>query len=104
MLKYINELSTSIDLNSTRVRAEGLFKKFQRVVEEADRKNAKSPGPVSPGLRHRRGESSSGDSSQATATGSAAKGKGKAIEPATPHISDELRKLLSKEIIRSQGN
>jgi len=39
VLKYINELSTTIEPSSTRVRAEALFYKFQQTVEVADRKS-----------------------------------------------------------------
>lgn len=38
VLKYINELSGTIDLYSTLVRAESLFRRFQRTVEAIDKK------------------------------------------------------------------
>ncbi|KAI9698025.1 MAG: GTPase activating protein [Candelina mexicana] len=38
VLKYINELSNTIDLPSTLLRAEALFLRFQRTVEAIDRK------------------------------------------------------------------
>ena len=40
VLKYINDLSMTIDLDSTIVRAEVLFYRFQGTVELVDRKNA----------------------------------------------------------------
>ena len=40
VLKYINDLSMTIDLDSTIVRAEVLFYRFQGTVELIDRKNA----------------------------------------------------------------
>ena len=40
VLKYINDLSMTIDLDSTLVRAEVLFFRFQGTVELVDRKNA----------------------------------------------------------------
>jgi TBC1 domain family member 15 len=40
VLKYINDLSMTIDLDSTLVRAEVLFYRFQGTVEIIDRKNA----------------------------------------------------------------
>ena len=40
MLKYINDLSMTIDLDSTLIRAEVLFYRFQGTVELIDRKNA----------------------------------------------------------------
>ena len=40
VLKYINDLSMTIDLHSTLIRAEVLFYRFQGTVELIDRKNA----------------------------------------------------------------
>lgn len=40
MLKYINDLSMTIDLDSTLIRAEVLFYRFQGTVELIDKKNA----------------------------------------------------------------
>lgn len=40
VLKYINDLSMTIDLESTLVRAEVLFYRFQGTVELVDRRNA----------------------------------------------------------------
>ncbi|KAH8587448.1 GTPase-activating protein GYP7 [Bisporella sp. PMI_857] len=39
VLKYVNELSNTMDLESTLVRAEALFKRFQRTVEAIDKKS-----------------------------------------------------------------
>jgi len=39
VLKYVNELSNTIDLSSTMLRAEALFRRFQRTVEAIDRKD-----------------------------------------------------------------
>jgi TBC1 domain family member 15 len=103
VLKYINELSTTIDLSSTRVRAEGLFYKFQRVVESADRKNGfAAPGEGSANLRNRRSESSGGG--EGGMTSGAAVNKGKAVESGGegPVISEELRMLLKKDIIKAK--
>jgi len=57
VLKYVNELSNTIDLESTLIRAETLFRRFQRVVEAIDRKGSfpapkvrqRRLGPASPG-------------------------------------------------------
>ncbi|KAH7632905.1 rab-GTPase-TBC domain-containing protein [Sordaria sp. MPI-SDFR-AT-0083] len=38
VLKYVNELSTTIDLESTLIRAEALFQRFRRLIEAIDRK------------------------------------------------------------------
>ncbi|KAF2218747.1 rab-GTPase-TBC domain-containing protein [Elsinoe ampelina] len=56
VLKYVNELSNTIDLESTLIRAEALFRRFQRVVEAVDKKKnfpdvpqrRTSAGPSSP--------------------------------------------------------
>jgi TBC1 domain family member 15 len=50
VLKYVNELSGTIDLPSTLVRAEGLFRRFQRMVEAIDKKNN---FPTAPTMRQR---------------------------------------------------
>ncbi|KAL1890142.1 GTPase activating protein [Sporothrix stenoceras] len=44
VLKYVNELSGSIDLESTLIRAEALFRRFQRLVEAVD-KQSNFPAP-----------------------------------------------------------
>jgi len=53
VLKYINELSNTIDLPSTLIRAEALYNRFQRTVEAVDRKNH---FPVPSNIRQRRPE------------------------------------------------
>ena len=49
MNRIVNELSNAIDLESTLVRAEALFRRFQRTVEAIDKKS-NFPQPK---LRHR---------------------------------------------------
>ncbi|KAF3922692.1 hypothetical protein ABW21_db0204553 [Orbilia brochopaga] len=96
VLKYINELSGTIELNSTLIRAEALFYKFQRTVEASDRKHGfPSPGTATPMVRltHRRSTSSAASGS------SAAAGKGKGAVDG-PEITEPLRGLLSRDIIR----
>ncbi|KAI9841934.1 MAG: GTPase activating protein [Thelocarpon superellum] len=44
VLKYVNELSTTIDLQQTLIRAEALFRRFQRTVEAID-KSQNFPAP-----------------------------------------------------------
>ncbi|KAF2857117.1 RabGAP/TBC [Piedraia hortae CBS 480.64] len=46
VLKYINELSGMIDLQSTLIRAESLFRQFQRMVEAIDKKNNFPSAPI----------------------------------------------------------
>lgn len=112
VLKYVNELSTTIDLPSTRVRAESLYYKFQRVVEAADRKHAfVAPGRGSGEMKRRRRRAGSGgvEGSSSRSEGAASGAtvdKGKGVEvggsEATPNISPELRALLSRDIIRAK--
>ncbi|KAL7266791.1 GTPase activating protein [Rhizina undulata] len=110
VLKYINELSSTIDLQSTLIRAEALFRKFQRTVEAVDRRN-KFPQPAS--MRNRRvlggqpptsprAESASAGSSTGAAVARGLPGAvGAGAEERLPTISDELRKLLRREIVRA---
>lgn len=118
VLKYVNELSGTIDLHSTLVRAESLFRKFQRIVEAIDRKNnfpqapilrQRLPQPPSPGAQpvgdgRPRNTSSSGPSNRAqsaavTGREQTAGGIGAQASAADREkvISPELRALLSRE-------
>ncbi|ROV90236.1 hypothetical protein VMCG_10261 [Cytospora schulzeri] len=47
VLKYVNELSGTIDLESTLIRAEALFRKFQRLIEAIDKKPNFPPPRIS---------------------------------------------------------
>ncbi|KAI5803088.1 rab-GTPase-TBC domain-containing protein [Geopyxis carbonaria] len=108
VLKYVNELSNTIDLPSTRVRAEALFKRFQRTVEAADRKKAgKGLGRPGEGVKNRRSGSSSsqtrpttGDTAGSSTTTAVDTGRPATASGDGPEISDDLRLLLSREIIR----
>ncbi|CAH0058909.1 unnamed protein product [Clonostachys solani] len=96
VLKYVNELSNTIDLESTLIRAETLFRKYQRLVEAVDKKE-NFPAPRKPeaeASNAANGSSNSGTGDSRTATPS--KGKGK--EDAARTITPELRKLLSKQV------
>ncbi|PPJ57036.1 hypothetical protein CBER1_00559 [Cercospora berteroae] len=119
VLKYVNELSGTIDLYSTLVRAESLFRKFQRMVEAIDRKNNFPEAPVvvrqrlpqppprdagtRPGSDGRpRTASSSGGaavSGREQRPGEAAAAAGQDATKAEKErvISPELRTLLSRE-------
>ena len=55
MLKYINELSGTIELRDILIRAEGLFRRFERTVNVVERKDA-LPGPSEAVLRQRKKE------------------------------------------------
>lgn len=114
VLKYVNELSGTIDLGSTLVRAEALFRRFQRTVEAVDRKNSRSSLPIPSTakllLRQRR-RNASASPSAASRRAANNRGKSTAVQngasppPDDPDdgkevISDELRALLSREIPR----
>nr|CEG04196.1 unnamed protein product [Fusarium clavum] len=99
VLKYVNELSGTIDLEATLIRAESLFKRFQRLIEAVDKKQ-NFPAP-------RFNPKNASGPSESTESGPSKDGKtpskGKANEPAAPPpqpktITPELRKLLSKEV------
>ncbi|KAG9038438.1 GTPase activating protein [Tulasnella sp. JGI-2019a] len=85
VLKYCNELSMTIDLDSTLAQAEVLFLSFAQIVADIDRRQAEqaTPGGGSFEIRRRKG-----------------KGKGKAdaagdlVTVALPSVSDELRELI----------
>jgi len=70
VLKYINELSGTIELQEILFRAEGLFKRFEKTVEAIDRKNTfpAPSGADDEGLRHRKtGSTSSGTANESDA-------------------------------------
>ena len=104
----VNELSNTIDLSSTLLHAQTLFRRFQRTVEAVDKRNnfptptvrqrkpadkPSSPNPQNSGatsaLDGRRRPGSSGESHGEE------EGKGKAKEKV---ISPELRQLLSRKV------
>lgn len=128
VLKYVNDLSQTMDLESTLVRAEALFKRFQRIVEAIDRKsNFPAPKPHQHHGANRStsslgssfvdvssGESSSGrkpeDSNGTEAARGGDKGKQKrsvtqalqemkTSEKEKKVVSPELRALLRKEVV-----
>ncbi|GAB7350250.1 hypothetical protein MBLNU459_g0900t1 [Dothideomycetes sp. NU459] len=107
VLKYVNELSNTIDLQSTLTRAEGLFRRFQRTVEAVDRKHSFPE----PSVRQRKAPESAGQSpagatgGSSTATEAGRRGvaghgaTGKAAEQQREKvISPELRHLLSRQV------
>jgi len=109
VLKYVNDLSGTIELQSTLIRAESLFRRFQRTVEAVDKKHnfpmpsvrqrkpSEQAGPSSPGAA----ASSSNDASSPVNKGkmsvgdAVAKGFGAEKEKV---ISPELRNLLSRKV------
>ncbi|KIX10380.1 uncharacterized protein Z518_01462 [Rhinocladiella mackenziei CBS 650.93] len=123
ILKYINELSGTIELQEILFRAEGLFRRFEKTVEAVDRRNSFPAPNAGAELRQRKAgsEASAGTDSQdqmtaPTATGSSsnrpcqpqpdpkrAKSPQKGKEPEVQVITPELRLLLSKKIITLEG-
>jgi hypothetical protein len=105
VLKYVNELSNTIDLKSTLIRAEALFKRFQRTVEAIDRKDH-FPTPT---LRQRKAVGGSLDSgaqghdgktaAQSGSDAAAAASSSAAATAATKEriVSPELRALMSRK-------
>ncbi|KAK5676939.1 GTPase activating protein [Elasticomyces elasticus] len=127
VLKYVNELSGTIDLESTLVGAEKLFRRFQRMVEAVDRKSSfpaapvvrqrlPQPPPTSPGAdgKPRRfsqaaSSSTAGTARPGSAAGASSSGRdrtlgdhvaaGAGLEREQERvISAELRALLSREV------
>lgn len=89
----VNELSNTMDLESTLIRAEALHRKFQRLVEAIDKKQ-NFPAP-------RKGSSPEGQeqsSGNPETQQSPANDKGKGTESQQRVISPELRRLLSKKV------
>lgn len=85
----VNELSGTIDLESTLIRAEVLFRRFQRLVEAVDKKhNFPPPRTESPS------QSNANTAKQPPSTAKANTAPSKQERVITP----ELRKLLSKKI------
>lgn len=122
--EIVNELSTTIDLESTLIRAEALFRRFQRTVEAIDKKSnfpapklrqrTSTTKPTSPTPSTAKANTSSVDTVSASGTNSSSpaqsstqaqgpdKGKGRQsgeLEDQRPKvISPELRELLSRKV------
>ncbi|KAF5365684.1 hypothetical protein D9758_003200 [Tetrapyrgos nigripes] len=80
ILKYCNELSMTIELDTTLAQAEVLFLSFAQLVADIDRRQAEEASNTSNGLRHR-------------PTGSMDEGPAKK----SPTVSQDLRDLLKTE-------
>ncbi|KAK0636209.1 GTPase-activating protein GYP7 [Bombardia bombarda] len=70
VLKYVNELSCTMDLESTLIRAEALFQRFRRLVEAVDKKDNFSAPGIKRLLSPVTGSSSSSSSPSPAAAGS----------------------------------
>jgi hypothetical protein len=108
----VNELSCTIDLESTLIRAEALFKRFHRLVEAIDKKGNFPSAPRLRAGKSSETEAEAGEPSTGTTTGTDANsaavmspgtkkkddaGKKKADEPVKV-ITPELRQLLSRTV------
>ncbi|KAH8980924.1 RabGAP/TBC [Lactarius hatsudake] len=80
ILKYCNELSMTIELDTTLAQAEVLFLSFQQLVADMDRRRVEQSAGASAtdGLRHRKSGGEAGSMPQV----------------AYPELSEELRELL----------
>lgn len=89
-MRLVNELSETIDLESTLIRAEYLFRRFQRLIEAIDKKQNFPAPRVLPSLDQAAAQSSSSPRARQE--------NGKAPAKPTKTISPELRKLLSRKV------
>lgn len=106
VLKYVNELSNTIDLQSTLVRAEGLFQKFEKMVQAIDKKDN---FPSAPGTDVRQRQGKGKEVADKTTPDSRPQGQSSSTD--TSHkrtqseidkqlvISPELRLLLSRKVV-----
>lgn len=113
VLKYVNELSGTIDLQSTLVRAEGLFKKFEKMVQAIDKRGNFPVAPENLGLKQRQTggvqKSSSGQTQHSSGTDLPSSSNTKPAQQqqqqqqdqvsAEKVISPDLRLLLSRKIV-----
>lgn len=99
----MNELSNTTDLESTLIRAEALFRKFQRHVEAIDKKqNFPAPRVGSssgtPLAMEVKAQAQSQSQTKGTQKSPANDSKGKDAEAQQKMISPELRRLLSRKV------
>lgn len=107
----VNDLSNTIDLPSTLLRAEALFRRFQRTVDAIDKKR-NFPAPPVRQRKPTRPEAARGSSAgperttptgRETSVGASVKGKAKVEDEVKKEeekvISSELRELLSKKLV-----
>lgn len=100
VLKYVNELSCTMDLESTLIRAEALFRRFQRLVEAIDKKE-NFPAPRSTRSSGTVVEEAQADDGSSGSQRTPAVNKGKSPDPkedVVKIITPELRGLLSRQV------
>jgi len=90
VLKYCNQLSMTIELDSTLAQAEVLYLSFRSIIQDIDRRQAELLDPS--GIRRRRGDG------VATEDGAASEGETRVANlKKLPHIPDDLRALMQKD-------
>ncbi|KAG8531978.1 uncharacterized protein KY384_003614 [Bacidia gigantensis] len=105
VLKYVNELSNTIELQSTLLCAEALFRRFQRTVEAIDKKHnfpappVRQRKPAATTSRSQNASSSSAVDSRPSSSPKTIARKSSTEEmPKERVISPELRLLLSRKV------
>lgn len=104
----VNELSNTMDLESTLIKAEALFGRYRRLVEAVDKKenfptprkleDASSP-PATPGAISEATSGQASNGKKQDQRDPKNKGKGQASKEEEPRvITPELRKLLSRQV------
>jgi len=91
VLKYCNQLSMTIELDSTLAQAEVLYLSFKQIIQDIDRRQAELLDPS--GVRRRRGGESTASTSGEPSNSEAAVAGLKKL----PHISDSLRALIKSD-------
>ena len=94
VLKYVNELAGTMDLSSTLLRAEGLFRRFQRAVEAVERKES-FPAPS---VAKRRRSASEGIVAQTLPASKPSS------SPGRPQQDDQPQPMRSRQRQQSQTN
>ncbi|KAL8936548.1 MAG: hypothetical protein Q9216_004870 [Gyalolechia sp. 2 TL-2023] len=108
VLKYVNELSNSIDLPSTLLRAQKLFRRFQRTVEAVDRKQSfpaprirqRKPATAATPPKGAAGTRGKAAAATTTTTGNDASSAANGPSEEERVISPELRNLLSRQVVK----
>lgn len=105
VLKYCNELSMTIELDSTLAQAEVLFLSFAQIVSDIDRRKAVQDAATAAGegLRRRNVPSTSGNGSPA-GSGASTPGKDALTDVEMPEISEYLRELLDNGHTHAQAS
>ena len=96
--KTVNELSNSIDLESTLIRAEALFRRFKRLVEAIDKKQNFPAPRTEPEPEPSSSSSSSPPQGSSRQQQKRTQTKEEQEKNKKKVISPELRKLLSREV------